>query len=175
KVVGARAGDGEPAGERPQPRRARRATGGRPRPAAHDRQRSRATPPSAPAPRGRANRPGTTDAGTARAGGPRPFRARGEDPRRGVGGAGAGRREGGRREMTDAAVEVRELVKRYPRSPVNAVDAISFQVERGEVFGLLGPNGAGKTTTVGVLTTRVRPTSGSAHVGGVDVVRDPVL
>jgi len=77
--------------------------------------------------------------------------------------------------VTDAAVEVRGLVKRYPRSPVNAVDVISFGVERGEVFGLLGPNGAGKTTTVGVLTTRVRPTSGRALVGGVDVVRDPVL
>jgi len=77
--------------------------------------------------------------------------------------------------VIDAAVEVRELVKRYPRSPVNAVDAISFGVERGEVFGLLGPNGAGKTTTVGVLTTRVRPTNGSALVGSVDVVRDPVL
>src|SRR5689334_13966422 len=73
-----------------------------------------------------------------------------------------------------AAVEVEGLVKRYPRSPVNAVDGVSFTVERGEVFGLLGPNGAGKTTTVGVLTTRVRPTGGSALVGGVDVVRDPV-
>jgi ABC-2 type transport system ATP-binding protein len=73
------------------------------------------------------------------------------------------------------AVEVLELVKRYPRSPVNAVDAISFRVAAGEVFGLLGPNGAGKTTTVGVLTTRVRPSSGSASVDGVDVVRDPVL
>jgi ABC-2 type transport system ATP-binding protein len=40
-------------------------------------------------------------------------------------------------------VEVRELVKRYPRSPVNAVDGVSFAVEGGEVFGLLGPNGAG--------------------------------
>src|SRR5204862_2271804 len=76
--------------------------------------------------------------------------------------------------MTDAAAEVRELEKRYPRSPVNAVDGVSFTVEPGEVFGLLGPNGAGKTTTVGVLTTRVRPTGGSALVGGVDVVRDPV-
>jgi ABC-2 type transport system ATP-binding protein len=77
--------------------------------------------------------------------------------------------------MSSAAVEVRELVKRYPRSSVNAVDAISFDVAPGEVFGLLGPNGAGKTTTVGVLTTRVRPTGGSALVGGVDVVREPTV
>jgi ABC-2 type transport system ATP-binding protein len=76
--------------------------------------------------------------------------------------------------MTDVAAEVRSLEKRYPRSPVNAVDGVTFSVERGEVFGLLGPNGAGKTTTVGILTTRVRPTGGSAFVGGVDVVRDPV-
>jgi ABC-2 type transport system ATP-binding protein len=74
----------------------------------------------------------------------------------------------------DTAVEVLELVKRYPRSATNAVDGVSFAVEAGEVFGLLGPNGAGKTTTVGVLTTRVRPTGGSARIGGVDVVRDPV-
>jgi ABC-2 type transport system ATP-binding protein len=76
--------------------------------------------------------------------------------------------------MSDAAVMVRELVKRYPRAPVNAVDGISFAVGAGEVFGLLGPNGAGKTTTVGVLTTRVRPTAGIAEVGGLDVVREPV-
>jgi ABC-2 type transport system ATP-binding protein len=73
-----------------------------------------------------------------------------------------------------APVVVDQLVKRYPKRPVNAVDDVSFHVERGEVFGLLGPNGAGKTTTVGVLTTRVRPTSGRGLVGGVDVVRDPV-
>ncbi|MGZ4166124.1 MAG: ABC transporter ATP-binding protein [Solirubrobacteraceae bacterium] len=66
------------------------------------------------------------------------------------------------------------LVKRYPKSQVNAVDGISFAVTPGEVFGLLGPNGAGKTTTVGMLTTRVRPTAGDATVGGVDVVADPV-
>jgi ABC-2 type transport system ATP-binding protein len=71
-------------------------------------------------------------------------------------------------------VVVTDLVKRYPKSPVNAVDGVSFEVRTGEVFGLLGPNGAGKTTTVGVLTTRVRPTSGRAMVGGVDVVSDPV-
>jgi len=72
------------------------------------------------------------------------------------------------------AVEVDELVKRYPKSPVNAVDGISFAVTPGEVFGLLGPNGAGKTTTIGMLTTRVRPTSGRAMIGRVDVAADPV-
>jgi len=51
---------------------------------------------------------------------------------------------------------------------------LSFAVESGEVFGLLGPNGAGKTTTVGILTTRVRPTSGTACIGGIDAGRDPV-
>jgi ABC-2 type transport system ATP-binding protein len=74
----------------------------------------------------------------------------------------------------DAAVQVADLVKRYPGRPANAVDGISFAVERGEVFGLLGPNGAGKTTTIGVLTTRVLPTSGSASVAGIDVAADPV-
>jgi ABC-2 type transport system ATP-binding protein len=74
----------------------------------------------------------------------------------------------------DAAVRVTDLVKRYPGRPVNAVDGISFTVDRGEVFGLLGPNGAGKTTTIGVLTTRVLPTSGTASVAGVDVAADPV-
>jgi ABC-2 type transport system ATP-binding protein len=73
-----------------------------------------------------------------------------------------------------SAVQVTDLVKRYPGRPVNAVDGISFAVHRGEVFGLLGPNGAGKTTTIGVLTTRVLPTSGSVSVAGVDVAADPV-
>lgn len=71
------------------------------------------------------------------------------------------------------AVEVVDLVKRYPKRPTNAVDGISFAVRHGEVFGLLGPNGAGKTTTIGVLTTRVRATSGTACVAGVDVRADP--
>ena len=75
---------------------------------------------------------------------------------------------------TAPAVEVRDLVKRYPKGRVNAVDGVSFAVTPGEVFGLLGPNGAGKTTTVGVLTTRVRPTGGTAWVAGVDVAADPV-
>lgn len=73
-----------------------------------------------------------------------------------------------------AAVEVIDLVKKYPKSTGNAVDGISFTVHPGEVFGLLGPNGAGKTTTVGILTTRVLLTSGIARVDGVDVAADPV-
>jgi ABC-2 type transport system ATP-binding protein len=58
-------------------------------------------------------------------------------------------------------------------SPIAAVDHLALSVRAGEIFGLLGPNGAGKTTTVGMLTTRVVPTSGRALVGGVDVVADP--
>ena len=76
--------------------------------------------------------------------------------------------------MSDASVEVVDLVKRYPKRDSNAVDGISFLVASGECFGLLGPNGAGKTTTIGVLTTRVKPTGGSAFVAGVDVVAYPV-
>jgi ABC-2 type transport system ATP-binding protein len=71
------------------------------------------------------------------------------------------------------AVEVRDLVKCYPKARTNAVDGLSFAVARGEIFGLLGPNGAGKSTTIGVLTTRVRPTAGQALVAGVDVVAAP--
>ncbi|MGH9070552.1 MAG: ABC transporter ATP-binding protein [Acidimicrobiales bacterium] len=71
-------------------------------------------------------------------------------------------------------VVVEDLVKRYPSRPVNAVDGVSFSVSQGEILGLLGPNGAGKTTTVGILTTRVRLTSGRATVAGINVVKDPV-
>src|SRR5205809_349253 len=56
---------------------------------------------------------------------------------------------------------------------IRAVDDLNLVVERGEIFGLLGPNGAGKTTTAGMLTTRVVPTSGTAMVGGIDVVASP--
>ena len=71
------------------------------------------------------------------------------------------------RETTNTpAIEVVDLVKHYPKAPVNAVDGVSFAVQRGEIFGLLGPNGAGKTTTIGVLTTSVIPTSGTARIMG---------
>jgi ABC-2 type transport system ATP-binding protein len=64
------------------------------------------------------------------------------------------------------------LTKVYPGG-LKAVDALDLEVRQGEIFSLLGPNGAGKTTTVGMLTTRVVPTSGSAVVGNVDVLRHP--
>jgi ABC-2 type transport system ATP-binding protein len=54
-----------------------------------------------------------------------------------------------------------------------AVDRLDLEVRTGELFGLLGPNGAGKTTTIGMLTTRVVPTSGRAFVDGVDVIAEP--
>jgi ABC-2 type transport system ATP-binding protein len=71
------------------------------------------------------------------------------------------------------AIEVHGLRKTYPGG-VEAVKGIDFHVEAGEVFGLLGPNGAGKSTTVGMLTTTVAPTGGSAWLGGFDVVRQPL-
>ncbi len=55
-----------------------------------------------------------------------------------------------------------------------ALEGLDLAVEEGEFFGLIGPNGAGKTTTIGVLTTRVLPTSGTAFVAGADVVRESV-
>jgi len=57
---------------------------------------------------------------------------------------------------------------------VTALAGLSLEVKPGEIFGLLGPNGAGKSTTVGILTTRIRPTSGRAMVGEFDVWREPV-
>ncbi|WP_030491140.1 ABC transporter ATP-binding protein [Micromonospora chokoriensis] len=72
------------------------------------------------------------------------------------------------------AVEVTDLVKRYPGCTTAAVDGLSFTVAPGEIFGLLGPNGAGKSTTIGILTTRLRASAGRALVGGIDVVGDPV-
>jgi ABC-2 type transport system ATP-binding protein len=72
-----------------------------------------------------------------------------------------------------AAVRAEDLFKTYPVE-IRAVRGVSFSVDKGEAFGLLGPNGAGKTTTIGMLTTTVKPTSGSAFVGGHDVAGDPI-
>ncbi len=68
-------------------------------------------------------------------------------------------------------IEIKNLTKKY--NGLTAVDSLSLEVQEGEIFGLLGPNGAGKTTTLMMLTTLVRPTSGTALVGGFDIVKDP--
>src|SRR6266850_8071105 len=71
-------------------------------------------------------------------------------------------------------IRVENLVKRF--GELTAVDNISFEVERGEIFAFLGPNGAGKTTTIKMLTTLLQPTSGSLSLDGLDptVDRDEV-
>ena len=70
----------------------------------------------------------------------------------------------------NAMIEVRNLTKNF--NGFTAVDHISFDVKRSEVFGLLGPNGAGKTTTIRMLSTLTRPTEGTATVGNYDIVKD---
>jgi ABC-2 type transport system ATP-binding protein len=58
--------------------------------------------------------------------------------------------------------------------PVVALKDVSFEVRQGEIVGLLGPNGAGKSTTMKILTTYLHPTSGTAQVGGIDILKDPL-
>jgi drug efflux transport system ATP-binding protein len=69
--------------------------------------------------------------------------------------------------MTGPAVQARDLTRRF--GSFTAVDAITFAVERGEVFGFLGANGAGKTTAIRMLIGALRPTAGSASVAGYDI------
>jgi ABC-2 type transport system ATP-binding protein len=72
----------------------------------------------------------------------------------------------------DTVIEAENLVRVFKRKKMpdkTAVDNLSFEVKRGEIFGLLGPNGAGKTTTVKMLSTLLTPTSGSARVLGYDI------
>src|SRR5437016_13544839 len=68
---------------------------------------------------------------------------------------------------SQSIIEVDKLSKRFGDKA--AVDEVSFEMRRGEVFGFLGPNGAGKTTTIKMLTTLLPPTSGSARVVGRDL------
>jgi ABC-type multidrug transport system ATPase subunit len=74
--------------------------------------------------------------------------------------------------MSEHAISARALTRRFGGDHV-AVDALTFDVQRGELFGLVGPDGAGKTTTLRMLSGVMRPTSGDAMVGGISVAEDP--
>ncbi len=71
------------------------------------------------------------------------------------------------------SVIAEDLVKTYRDGEVRALDHLSLDVEEGTVLGVLGPNGAGKTTTVRILATLLKPDSGRAMVGGIDVIKHP--
>ena len=76
-----------------------------------------------------------------------------------------------RTDRSEPAITADRLVKKY--GEVTALDGLSLAVAPGTVFGLLGPNGAGKSTTIKILTTLSRPSSGTATVAGIDVLRAP--
>lgn len=69
-------------------------------------------------------------------------------------------------------IKVENLIKRYKKSAVNAVDGVSFEVKEGEFFAFLGPNGAGKTTTISILTTTLTKTSGEVKIAGFDTEKE---
>jgi ABC-2 type transport system ATP-binding protein len=71
-----------------------------------------------------------------------------------------------------SAISVQDLTKRYGN--VVALNNISFEVEKGEIFGFLGPNGAGKSTTVRILTGLIKPDGGKAFVMGYDILKNPI-
>jgi ABC-2 type transport system ATP-binding protein len=73
---------------------------------------------------------------------------------------------------SDYAIEVKELTRRFPH--LIAVNKVSFNVKKGEIFGFLGPNGAGKTTTVNMLCTLLNPTGGDAFINGDSVKNQPL-
>jgi len=68
-------------------------------------------------------------------------------------------------------IQISDLTKKFGR--LTAVDHLNLEIEDGEIFGLLGPNGAGKTTTILMITTVIRPTEGTATVGGFDIRKAP--
>ncbi|MBR9692294.1 ATP-binding cassette domain-containing protein [Candidatus Woesearchaeota archaeon] len=69
-------------------------------------------------------------------------------------------------------IKVKNLVKEF--DSLKAVDDISFEVKKGEIFGLLGPNGAGKTTTIRMLTGIFKPAQGNAYIGKYDIQKNPI-
>jgi ABC-2 type transport system ATP-binding protein len=76
-------------------------------------------------------------------------------------------------DMTNYAIEMTGVSKTYKAK--RALEGLSLKIQKNEIFGLLGHNGAGKTTTVSILTTLIRPDSGSVNVAGIDVMKAPSL
>ncbi|MCX6810465.1 MAG: ABC transporter ATP-binding protein [Candidatus Berkelbacteria bacterium] len=72
----------------------------------------------------------------------------------------------------ETVIEVKDLKKHF--AAVRAVDGISFEIKKGEIFGFLGPNGAGKTTTIRMIMDFIRPTSGEIKIAGLDATKDSV-
>lgn len=72
--------------------------------------------------------------------------------------------------MAESVIKVENAVKSF--GEIKAVDDVSFEIKKGEIFAFLGPNGAGKSTTINMLTTMLRPTSGKLFLNGHDVVKD---
>jgi ABC-type multidrug transport system ATPase subunit len=70
----------------------------------------------------------------------------------------------------DNAIIIKNLVKKF--GDITAVDGLNLEIKRGELFGLLGPNGAGKTTTINIISGILKPTEGTAYIGGYDVKKD---
>ncbi|RMF89773.1 MAG: ATP-binding cassette domain-containing protein [Methanobacteriota archaeon] len=81
------------------------------------------------------------------------------------------RQHNGLQHLNLTMIEIKELTKVYRDAP--ALDRVSLKIEEGELFSFLGPNGAGKTTLMLILSTLLRPTSGTAFVDGHDVLREP--
>lgn len=72
--------------------------------------------------------------------------------------------------MSEKVIDARDVVKKF--GDITAVNSISFEVKKGEIFAFLGPNGAGKSTTIKMLTTMLRPTSGTLKLAGHDVTKE---
>jgi ABC-2 type transport system ATP-binding protein len=73
--------------------------------------------------------------------------------------------------MSQSAIAINSLSKRFEDK--TALDNLTLEVKKGELFGLLGPNGAGKTTIINILCGLIKPTSGTAQINGVDIQKDP--
>nr|CBH39765.1 putative ABC transporter, ATP-binding protein, N-terminal region [uncultured archaeon] len=75
-------------------------------------------------------------------------------------------------QMVEHVIEITNLTKEY--GELKAVDNVTLNIERGEIFGLLGPNGAGKTTTINILVGLSLPTAGTVKIAGLDVTKHPI-